>query len=76
MSAEAVEHKETTERWNLSDDDDYVDINVIEDEFVIIVSFYFREPENHLKEKVDELIAKIKTLLKGDSFTVGYFNFI
>lgn len=76
MSAEVVEHKETTERWNLSDDDDYVDINVIEDEFDIVISVYLREPENHLKEQVEELIAKIKTLLKGDSFTVCCFNCI
>lgn len=29
-----------------------------------------REPENHLKEEVDKLIARIKELLKGDNFSV------
>ena len=60
MSAEAPETAHVTARWDLSDDDDYVDDVQSEEE----------EPENQLKEEVDKLIARIKELLKGDNFSL------
>lgn len=42
MTEEILEPKEVTERWNLSDDDDYVDINIIEDEFIMKDRFYMQ----------------------------------
>lgn len=33
MGIEVLDNKEVTERWNLSDDEDYVDINTVDDEY-------------------------------------------
>ena len=38
---------------------------------ICFVCVIHREPENHLKEQVDELLKKIKSLLRGDSFSVS-----
>ena len=70
MSVEVNGNKEVTERWNLSDDDDYVDADISEDEFAFMPFLLCREPENQLIEQVDELIKKIRSLLKGDNFSV------
>ena len=40
MCAEVLDNKDIDERWNLSDDDDYVDINMVEDEYRLIIIFY------------------------------------
>ena len=70
MSAEAPETAPVTARWDLSDDDDYVDDVQSEEEFAQRSRERDREPENQLKEEVDKLIARIKELLKGDNFSV------
>ncbi len=70
MSAEAPETAPVTARWDLSDDDDYVDDVQSEEEFAQRSRVRDREPENQLKEEVDKLIARIKELLKGDNFSV------
>ena len=74
MSVEVNDNKEVTERWNLSDDDDEVDIDIIDDEFAFIPFLICREPENQLIEQVDELIKKIRSLLKGDNFSVNIIS--
>ena len=74
MSVEVNDNKEVTERWNLSDDDDEVDIDIIDDEFAFIPFVICREPENQLIEQVDELIKKIRSLLKGDNFSVNIMS--
>ncbi len=70
MSADASEPTPATARWDLSDDDDYVDEGHSEEEYSSLGGLRAREPENHLKEEVDKLIARIKELLKGDNFSV------
>ena len=36
MGIEVLDNKEVTERWNLSDDEDYVDINTVDDEYHLL----------------------------------------
>ena len=76
MSADASEPTPATTRWDLSDDDDYVDDVQSEEESSFSEWMKAREPENHLKEEVDKLIVRIKELLKGDNFSVVVISLI